>query len=192
MLKFQFLPIYVKRKEFSEGELRVEMIELPCQNPNEEEYRFRIKTRHKEEEIIIHRDMAIEHHQPRGTHPHGFEHLQFKFHSEGFGKIRVNLDVKDDDEYKRCILGFLSILKDIIDKFDKYHKNITEKILNLEMFKGMEEHRSFLREKISSSLAQSRIEMDAKGGIKIIDRESLDNIKTNEALLPFFECITSK
>ncbi len=189
MLDFQFLPIYIKNREFDKGHIRVEIIEMPCQNPNEEEYRFRMNSRHKEEEIIIHRDIAIEHHQPRDTHPHGFEHLQFKLYSEGFGKIRINLDIKDDDEYKRCIFGFLSILKDIILSFEKYHKNIAQEILNLGMFEGLENHRSFLKEKISNSLIQSRIEMDTSQGIKVIDKELLENVKANEALLPFFEDI---
>lgn len=189
MLDFQFLPLYVKNREFSKGDIRIEIIEIPCKDPNLEEYRFRMKSRHKKEEIIVHRDIAIEHHQPKETHPHGFEHLQFKLYTEGFGKIRIDLDIKNDEEYKRCILGFLSILKDIINNFDKYHKNISEEILNLEMFKGLEKHRLFLKEKIAGSLTQSRIEMDTNQGIKIIDKETLKDFRTNEALLPFFEGI---
>ena len=38
MLNFQFLPTYIKNKEFSRGDIRIEVIERPCQNPNEEEY----------------------------------------------------------------------------------------------------------------------------------------------------------
>ncbi len=189
MQNFQFLPLYIKNKEFDKGDIRIEIIEMPCQNRNEEEYRFRMKSRHIEEEITIHRDIAIEHHQPRDTHPHGSEHLQFKFSSEDFGKIRINLDIKNDDEYKRCILGFLSMLRDIISTFEKHRKNITKEILNLEMFNELENHRSFLKEKIANSLIQSRIEMDAEEGIKIINKESLENLKQNEALLPFFEGI---
>jgi len=189
MLNFQFRPIYIKNRIFNKGDVRIEIVEVPCQNPNEEEYRFRMKSRHKEEEIVIHRDIAIEHHEPIGIHPHSSEHLQFKFSSKDIGKIRINLDIKNDDEYKRCILGFLSILRSIIGTFEKYHKNITEEILNLEMFNGLEEHHSFLKEKISNSLIQSRIEMDAEEGIKVIDKESLENFKKNEVLLPFFEDI---
>lgn len=189
MLDFQFLPTYIKNREFDKGDIRIEIIERACKNPNEEEYRFRMKSRHKEEEIIVHRDIAIEHHTPRKTHPHGFEHLQFKLYTEGFGKIRINLDVKDSNEYKRCILGFLSMLKDIIDNFDRYHKDISKEILNIEMFKGLEKHRSFLKEKISNSRIQSRIEMDIDKGIKIVDKDLLEDFKTNEALLPFFEGI---
>lgn len=189
MQDFQFLPIYIKRKEFSKGDIRIDIIEMPCQNPDEEEYRFRMKSRHKEEEIVVHRDIAIEHHQPRDIHPHGSEHLQFKFNSEGFGKIRVNLDVKNNKEYRKCILGFLSMLKDIITNFDIYHKNIAEEILNLEMFKGLEKNRLFLKSKISDSLIQSRIEMDVDKGIRIIDKSSLRDFEENKALLPFFEGI---
>jgi len=187
MLNFQFLPIYIKNKEFQNDSIRIEIIEMPCHNPNEEEYRFRMKSRHKENEIVIHRDVAIEHHQPRNVHPHASEHLQFKLYSEGFGKIRINLDIKNDEEYKKCILGFLSILKDLITSFEKYHKDITKEILNLEMFEGIEKHRSFLKGKISASLAQSRIEMDTEKGIKVVNKSSLENLKTNNALIPFFE-----
>lgn len=190
MLDFQFLPIYVRKREFNKDDLRIEILEVPCQNPNEEEYRFRMKSRHKEEEIIIHRDIAIEHHQPRHTHPHGSEHLQFKFYSEGFGKIRINLDIKDKEEYKICILGFLSILKDVINNFDNYHENIAYEILNLEMFKGLENHRSILKKKISDSLIESRIEMDTKKGIKIINKDLLVNLRKNEDLLLFFDKVT--
>jgi len=190
MLDFQFLPIYIKNREFDKGNLRIEIIEMPCKNPNEEEYRFRMKSRHKEEEIIVHRDIAIEHHQPKKTHPHASEHLQFKLYTEGFGKIRINLGIKDNEEYKRCIMGFLSILKDLINNFDKHYKNISKEILNLEMFKDLEKHRSFLKEKISDSLIQSRIEMDTNQGIKVINKKSLEDFRTNEALLPFFEGIS--
>ncbi|MBU0628667.1 MAG: hypothetical protein KKC75_05725 [Nanoarchaeota archaeon] len=189
MLDFQFLPIYIKSREFNKGDIRIEIIELPCQNPNEEEYRFRMKSRHKEEEIIVHRDIAIEHHQPRETHPHGSEHLQFKLYTEGFGKIRITLDIRNNEEYKRCILGFLSVLKDIIDNFDKYYKNIIKEILNLEMFGNLKDHRNFLKGKISDSLIQSRIEMDTNAGIKVINKDLLKYLRANEALLPFFEGI---
>jgi len=189
MLDFQFLPIYIRNKEFTKEDIRIEIMEVPCNNPNEEEYRFRMKSRHKEEEIIVHRDIAIEHHQPREMHPHGSEHLQFKLYTEGFGKIRINLGIRDNNEYKKCIFGFLSILKELIDNFDKYHKNISEEILNLQMFKGLGKHRSFLKGKISESLNQSKIEMDTSKGIKVIGKTSLENFKTNGALLPFFEGI---
>jgi len=187
MLKFQFLPVYVKNNEFNKGDLRISIIEVPCQDPNEEEYRFRIKTRHKEEEIIIHRDIAIEHHQPRAIHPHGYEHLQFKLYSEGFGKIRIDLDIKDENEYKSCILGFLSILKDLIAYFDEYHKDIVKEILNIEMFNELDNDRNFLIKKISASLNESRIEIDNDKGIKVVNKDSLEDLKKNEALLPFFE-----
>lgn len=188
MLKFQFLPIYIKNRIYDKENVRIEIIEVPCQNPEEEEYRFRIKSRH-EDEIIIHRDIAIEHHQPRETHPHGVEHVQFKLHSESLGKIRITLDIKNDTEYKKCILGFLYILRNLIKNLEKFSSNISNEVLNLELFDKLENNYYFLRKKIDSSLIESKIDMETNAGIKVLNKTQVKEIKDNEALLPFFENI---
>lgn len=115
------------------------------------------------------------HHHTKG---HEFKHLQFKLYSKK-EEIRIFLDILDDEDYIRCIKGFLHISQDLINK---ENKNLLNYFFN-ENIKTLANDRKHLLLKIS--------EASKKGGItasnKFVDNKKLLELKNETYLKPFFE-----
>lgn len=179
MKELHFSKIYFKKEivdDFASG-LRVEISEIPCINITEEEYSLRISTRF-EEEGIIHRNYAIEHHLEPSKH--SFPHLQFKFHTESIGQFRIRIDVSDMDEYKQVILGFIYQIKNILNELEKYKKGITEELLVLDLVDDLKSNSDFLLKKINEGIIKYSTEFD-----KGITREKIASLDKHP-LLPLF------
>lgn len=118
---------------------------------------MRISTRHESPEVI-HRNWAIEHHLPPTKHC--FPHLQFKFHTEEIGQFRIRIDIADQDEYRKVILGFIYQIKQILNNLETFKKGITEEILVLELVNQLEPESGFLFEKIKQGVQTYSLELD--------------------------------
>jgi hypothetical protein len=122
----------------------------------EEGYSLKISTRQSLPKFI-HRDYIIEHHvQP----PHNFPHLQFKFTSEEIGQFRLRIDIKNQEEYKKAILGFVYKIKDVISTLEESKPGITSEILNVRQVNSLKIHGDFLTKKIEEGLKKYSIDFD--------------------------------
>lgn len=148
----------------------------------EDEYCLSLESAKYIVEGVKNEKSSMIHHHTKG---HKFKHLQFKLYSQR-EVIRISLDVIDDEDYERCIKGFLHIAQDLILKEQKENE-IKE---NLQKY--------FFNDKISSLLSERRYlltkinEAGIKGNItdntdKTIDTKKLLEIKKETHLKPFFE-----
>ena len=178
MKSFHFSPVYFNKLILDDprSNIRIVINETPSLNIIQEEYSLRITTRH-EEDRLIHRDYAIEKHMP--SDEHYFPHLQFKFHTEGIGQFRIRIDLNDEEEYKKAILGFIYQIKILLNDMEKYKKGITNEILVLELVDKLEEHRYFLAQKIQEGIKKYWVYEDRKRELDI------NKVKENALLLDF-------
>mgnify|MGYP001607045096 FL=1 len=104
---------------FSEGPLTLKLTE--SNSLVEERYCLNIESAKYELEGTMSRNEikeAMIHHHPQG---HPWKHLQFKMSSRS-EVIRVNLEPVDEEDYEKCIKGFLHISQDIIRIEQKENK----------------------------------------------------------------------
>ena len=179
MKEFHFTKTYFNKTIFEDIEsgVRVVVDEKPSFNLSEEEYSLRVSTRF-EETKTVHRNYAIEHHMPPVKH--SFPHLQFKFHTEEIGQFRIRIDLKDDEEYKMAVLGFIYKIKDVLTEMERFKKGLTEEILIIKLVSQLKEEGNFLMQKMGEGISKYRIEFDDKG-----KREKLEKLKQNNLLLDF-------
>jgi hypothetical protein len=180
MKDFHFSKIYFNLLiyEDEKSKVRVEIDESPSINLNEEEYSLRISTRY-EDCRTVHRNYAIEHHLP--PNKHCFPHLQFKFHTEEIGQFRLRIDINDDIEYKRAILGFIYKTKEILGDLEKLSKGITSKMMVINLVNKLNKEGDFLSNKIEQGIKKYSLEFDRKR----INKESVTKLKENPLLLNF-------
>lgn len=138
MKEFHFTKTYFNTTLFEDPRsgVRVVVDERPSLSIADEEYSLRVSTRF-EEAGTVHRNYAIEHHMPPAKH--SFPHLQFKFHTEEIGRFRIRIDLKDDDEYKKAILGFIYRIKDVLNDMEHFRKGLTREVLVLELVTQLKE-----------------------------------------------------
>ena len=170
MKRFHFSKTYFNKLTFDdvEANIRIVVKETPSLEISEEDYSLRIETRH-EEENVIHRNYAIEHHLEQQKH--SSPHLQFKFHTEEIGTFWIELDLENQEEYEKAILGFIYKVKNVLGDLEKYRKGITNEIMILEQVNKLHAEGEFLAEKVSESIENSRIEFDRT------DMNKHDNLK---------------
>ena len=180
MKEFHFSKTYFNKTIFNDesSNIRVVVKETPSLEISEEDYSLRIETRH-EDEKIIHRNYAIEHHLTQQKHT--FPHIQFKFHTEEIGTFRIRLDFENSEEYKRAILGFIYRINIILMDLEKYRKGITEEILVVNLVNNLYKEGDFLAIKISESFSKYAIEFDKTKDVK----NRVDKLKKNILLLDF-------
>lgn len=178
MKDFHFSKTYFKRMilDDSASKIRIVIKETPSLDISEEEYSLRIETRH-EEEKVIHRKYAIEHHRQEKHH---YPHLQFNFHTEEIGTFRIKLEFNNQEDYKKAILGFVYKIKSILGELEKHRKGITEEILVLELVDELYEESKFLNLKISESIAKQFIEFEDKN-----IRKKINRLNENPLLIDF-------
>ena len=160
MKAFHFTKTYFNKTLFEDpkNNIRISVKETPSLDVTEEDYSLRIETRHVEEKII-HRNYAIEHHGKQEKH--NKPHIKFKFHTEEIGTFWITLELKDADEYKQAILGFIYKIGKVIAKLEKYHSGITEEILVMDLVSKLKKEEKFLDMKIAKSITTKTIEFDS-------------------------------
>jgi len=131
MKEFHFSKKYFNKLTYDDINLniKVNVTEIPSLDISEEDYSLRIETYH-EEESSIHRKYAIEHHSKQDKH--NYPYLQFKFHTEEIGTFWLRLEFKDQDEYRKAILGFIYKIKNVIFDLERFKPGISAEILVLE------------------------------------------------------------
>ncbi len=179
MKELHFSKKYFKKEILDDPDagIRVVIKEKPCIEIPEEEYSLRILTRYEDSETV-HRNWAIEHHLPPAKH--SFPHLQFKFHTEEIGQFRIRIDVANQDEYKKAILGFIYQIKNILNELERFRKGVTNEILVLELVNKLKPESYFLNQKIQEGIKKYTLEFD-----KGINRGKIKNLGNHHLLLAF-------
>jgi hypothetical protein len=120
------------------------------------------------------------HHHKKG---HPSRHLQFKLQAEK-ETIRIFLDNLDEEDYSRCIKGFLHISQELIAREQK-ENNITDNLIEYFFNKNIQtltNERRFLLGKISESFKQGQITAEDKK----IDKNKLSALQQTH-IRPFLE-----
>ncbi len=179
MKELHFSKTYFKKEILDDpySKIRIVINEKPCLEISEEEYSLRISTRYEDLDTV-HRNYAIEHH----LHPskHSFPHLQFKFHTDGVGQFRIRIDIANQEEYKRAILGFIYQIKNILNDLEKFRKGVTDEILVLDLVNQLENESKFLVQKINEGINTYSAEFDEG-----VTQNKIKNLYKNHLLLAF-------
>ncbi|MFH1132854.1 MAG: hypothetical protein V1735_00010 [Nanoarchaeota archaeon] len=124
------------------------------------------------------RESAIHHHPQKG-HP-GY-HLQFMIRLSGTRKIRIFLENLDKEGYLRCVRGFLSVAKDIIENECKRDKlpSLTRYFFN-DTIDDLESDKLYLRKQV----LLSQVLGDDN---KPLGKPELEDLKQDAHVLPFFQ-----
>lgn len=151
---------------------------------------FSIKFEYKKEykEKIFQREFKIEHH-PEDKSTHTKPHVQIYGHGpikeNKVGELWITLPLETEEDYTKCIEGFLNILQRMISLCEK---GLESDMLNIELLQNLEKQREFLLEKINESLRNELIEFkDIEGRRLIIDPKRLPRLlEQDKMLLPLF------
>ena len=125
---------------------------------------------------------AMIHHHPKG---HPWRHLQFTLRSKN-KKIRIKLDPLDDDDYARCIKGFLYLSQGIIEhekKENKINENLVSYFFN-DNIKTLSSEKLFLLEKIKKAFTSNSILDESNSSL---NKEKIEALKKESHLLPFLD-----
>lgn len=179
MKELHFSKKYFKKEilDDPESKIRVVIQEKPSIEISEEEYSLRITTRY-EDPKTIHRNWAIEHHMPPAKH--SFPHIQFKFHTEGIGQFRLRIDIADQEEYSKVILGFIYQIKNILTDLERFREGVTKEMLVLELVNKLEPERDFLMQKVNESMKNYKLEFDSG-----VTQEKIKKLENNPLLTLF-------
>ena len=123
---------------------------------------------------------AMIHHHPQG---HPWKHLQFKMSSKS-EVIRVNLEPVDEEDYEKCIKGFLHISQDII-RIEQEENRIGADLISYFFNKKIGElspFRGYLLRKIKTAYENGGILGNSN---EPIDSQQLEGLKSEKLLLPF-------
>lgn len=179
MKDFHFSKRYFKKEILDDpiSKIRVDIREKSSIEISEEEYSLRISTRY-EDPKTIHRNWAIEHH----PHPakHSYPHLQFKFHTEEIGQFRIRIDISNQEEYRKAILGFIYQIKIILNDMERLREGITNEILVLDLVNELKSESEFLTQKMQDGIQKYALEFDEK-----ISRNRVKNLHEHPLLVAF-------
>ena len=180
MKEFHFSKKYFNKLIYDDtkSNIRVIIKENPSLDVSEEDYSLRVETHH-EEERLIHREYAIEHHSKQDRH--NYPHLQFKFHTEEIGTFWLRLEFKNQEEYKTAILGFIYKIKNVLEDLERFKPGICEDILVLALVNNLSKEGGFLDTKISESIAKSQLEFQNYG----YTREKVKSLNKNHLIIDF-------
>jgi len=180
MKEFYFSKKYFNKLIYDdmESNIRVIIKEIPSLDVSEEDYSLRVDTHH-EEEKLIHRKYAIEHHSEQDKH--NYPHLQFKFHTEEIGTFWLRLEFNTQEEYKKAILGFIYKIKNVLGDLERFKPGICNDILVLDLVNNLSNEGGFLSQKISESVTKHRLEFKNYG----YTREKVNSLNKNPLLIDF-------
>ncbi|MBI4981478.1 hypothetical protein HZC30_08065 [Candidatus Woesearchaeota archaeon] len=125
---------------------------------------------------------AMIHHHPRG---HPWKHLQFKLLHQ-HEVIRIRLDLMDEEDYNRCIKGFLHLSQDVIS-YAREENNIQTEVISYffnDKIGELESNRLFLLNKIRAAFEKGYILDDSN---RSINKIKLEQLKSEKHLLPFLK-----
>ncbi len=124
---------------------------------------------------------AMIHHHKKG---HQMRHIQFKI-SALRQTIRIFLDNLDEQDYERCIKGFLSLCQDIIthEGKDKKIKADLQKYFFNENIKHLSHERLFLLARIKNAYDSGQLTADDKA----LEEKNLLEFQKEPALRPFLD-----
>lgn len=180
MKEFHFSKKYFNRLIYDdiESNIRIIIKEIPSLDISEEDYSLRVETHH-EEDKLIHRKYAIEHHSKQDKH--NYPHLQFKFHTEEIGTFWLRLEFNTQEEYRKAILGFIYKIKNILEDLERFKLGICGEILVLDLVNNLSNEGIFLTEKISESIVKHQLEFQNDG----YGRDKVKSISRNYLLIDF-------
>jgi len=166
---------------FSEGSLNLELSEI--NSLTEERYSLNLKSAKYFLEGTMSKNEikeAMIHHHPQG---HPWKHLQFKLlHKHEV--IRIILDPVDEDDYERCVKGFLYISQEILLQTKEENKLIVDVIdyfFNLKI-RELRGSGVYLLQKVKRAFENGEI-LDDYG--KKVDVKKLETLREEKHLLPF-------
>ncbi|MBU0629192.1 MAG: hypothetical protein KKC75_08450 [Nanoarchaeota archaeon] len=148
--------------------------------------KFEYKRQHKEK--IFQREFKIEHH-PEDKSTHTRPHVQIYGHGpvkkDKVGELWITLPIEKEEDYVKCIGGFLNILQDMITLCEEGLEN---DMLNISLLKELEKQKEFLLIKINESLKNELIEFKDPEGKKLIvnPKKLLRLLDQDRILLPLF------
>ena len=150
------------------------------------EFSMRFEHHEYQKETVFQRDFAIEHHPPEKSE-HTDPHLQIKIHgndsNDKVGKLWLTLTLKDDEEYERCIKGFICVLDEITHICKK---NLDKELLDLSEIKKIQPEKEFLMNKVKESLEANGIKYKPSEGKKyVISGKNISKILKQDKTLIF-------
>jgi hypothetical protein len=122
------------------------------------------------------------HHHKKG---HSDKHLQFKLYAKK-KEIRIFLEKLDDNDYQKCIKGFLYIAKELIiqeQEKNQIKENLVEFFFN-EKIETLTPHKNYLLTKIRESFDSQKI-LDTDD--KSLNQEDIKKLQKEEHLNLFLE-----
>lgn len=128
------------------------------------------------------RKEAMIHHHPHG---HPWKHLQFKL-SADHKVIRINIEPVDEDDYVKCIKGFMHISRDLIAREQEENEietDLPEYFFN-EKIEELGPCKTYLLGKIKTAYSKGNI-LDRDD--KAVEQDQLTELKKEKQLLPFLE-----
>lgn len=178
--ELHFTKKYFKQQIYddSSARVRVEVKETPSISMHEEGYYLGISTRYEKPKATS-RHYSIAHHSKQAKH--SFPHLQFNFHTEEIGQFRIRIDIKDNEEYEKAILGFIYKIKIILEDLEELSKGITDKLLVLPLVNGLSEEGNFLTNKIQEGISKYGVGFDKRR----IKKDSINKASINPILTEF-------
>lgn len=166
---------------FSEGSMNLELSEI--NSLTEERYSLNLRSAKYFLEGIMSRNEVKEamiHHHPQG---HPWRHLQFKLlHKHEV--IRIILEPLDEEDYERCVKGFLYLSQEILIQAKEENKLAVD-VINYffnPKIKELAEFRTYLLQKVKLAFEKGDI-LDTVN--KAVDIKKLGVLRDEKHLLPF-------
>lgn len=193
MVKIYLLPTYANKNnlkdnrretehesniKFSRDNLNLELSEI--NSLVEDRYCLRIMSAKYILESKNETKEAMIHHHPYG---HKWKHLQFKLTSKN-EVIRIDLEPVDEEDYEKCVKGFLHVSQDLI-KLEQ--KNVEQNLIAYffdDNINELELFRNYLLNKVKRAYENGRI-LDNLN--KSVNSNKLKHLKSERRLLPFLD-----
>lgn len=182
----KFLKEFFLSKKFESKTTTITLQERACYDLRAEDYRFWVKIDEVIDEIdIVSREMAIEDHHQQVKHRE--PHLQFKLHADGIGHIHIFLPMKTAADYKRYILSFLDILREILVRMDE-GKKMQREFMIMERFAMIKGQGNLLKKIIYDELKKGQIKvLTLNKEERTVTAEEFSKLKQIPQLSAFFE-----
>lgn len=165
---------------FSEKDLQISLTET--NSLIEDEYCLNLKSAKFTLEGETKESMI--HHHKKG---HSDKHLQFKLYAKN-EEIRIFLEKLDEEDYQRCIKGFLYIAKELI-KQEQQNNSIKENLVNFffnEKIEKLIPERNYLLNKINESFNNQKI-LNNNG--ESLNQTNIKELQREEHLKLFLELL---
>ena len=174
---------YESRIRFSKSNIKLELSEV--NSLVEEQYCLSIMSAKYVLEGMMSKNEikeAMIHHHPHG---HPWKHIQFKFTSQN-EVIRINLEPVDEEDYLKCIKGFLHISQDLIEleqQENKIDHNLIDYFFDKKV-NELEPFRIYLLNKIKTAYDNGNM---LNNSDEVVDSNQLRSFKSEKRLLPFLD-----